>query len=878
MAASNDSIPFIAAFEMSPGPVVYPSCLPLELPPPYGRPNIERSASPAADPIPCALREDFIEDCSHAKLANFIWRRRATAHHLTDLQRNECPMPFCRKLFNDLGEMIFHLQRCPEVARGYYWCWDCYRAEKIPFAHQNSFATTVKKVKRVLSKSLSFKRKRSRTEDQAASTAGPSATGSSTTSPSPTVPEIFGRESPQELLGNPRLPPQCPDQLNSAELPGELPGELLPGSQYPSQTGSAELPGKLPPAPQYLKQLNSAELPGEPLPAPQYPNYFAPPLARAPPAPSLSKVSVMSLNTSMRPRRGSQISLISPLTAMPLAARRGLSPLFIESTAGETASPITDAPFCESPVQLDEPVCWPAQQSSSPTKASSWDSITTYAAPPKDAPELAVSCGPFELEGSTQEGVLVSPEKLSYPDPTDSFAKLKSHSASVEPIYDSPTKLPGTPQGDPVHARASQEDSPLLNVLKQSVSARFKDMSKSFGVGPLVGSLRSMTAEGILFAGIDELERQLCGQQGGVVDKFCFASLALAMADAHELEAFHTRMVSDVERFVQSDGRIGLGLVFLNASTCFLDGLQSHLHFTLSHRCDRVCECRILNPMDRMSTDFLQVTIGNIDSMTQGSSVRDIELDLISSPRRYNHPQPNIDPTTFFEAYLPAVHDLFDNSYCNCTGRTDHYRWTLAFMRQYYFARLPSPAAGESRQNSWGSMASSSTVWGSDQPSELQTLHKTAIPVEVQSKTHPPRTTLSPRPPRTPSPQRPCRKAPALAKRRPSRSLLPRRESRLSGSQDTYSCPHCEYEATGTDRGKLFRRHMTKHDDTEVMYVCDFPAKNGLACRKQYNRKDNLQAHQKKAQHSHVGKPTRLLRKRTNTMTAVKLKHKPNIE
>lgn len=157
-------------------------------------------------------------------------------------------------------------------------------------------------------------------------------------------------------------------------------------------------------------------------------------------------------------------------------------------------------------------------------------------------------------------------------------------------------------------------------------------------------------------------------------------------------------------------------------------------------------------------------------------------------------------------------------------------------MRQYYGNQSPHYyPTRDPRQNSWNSGSSTVVDW-----SALQ------LPL------------YSPK-----SPVYSVTKSVTRRRRQSIPKALPRRNAvAMTQQAETETCPMCSYAATGTDRHKLVRRHMKRHDETEELYQCGFPTMDGSVCEKSYNRRDNLRAHQKKEWHAHGGREKRLLRKR----------------
>ncbi|OIW22497.1 hypothetical protein CONLIGDRAFT_687500 [Coniochaeta ligniaria NRRL 30616] len=321
---------------------VYPRCQSPE--PLLHRPtpvNIARSVSPTADPTPCALRENPVEDCSHAKLVNWIWRSRATAFHLEDRQRNECPMPLCRQVFNDFDGMITHLHGCAEVAKGLYWCWDCHRAEEFPLSHCRSckytwtqsnsiLGNTMKKVKRVLSNSSnslkkSLKGKRTRKD-----------TNVSPVSPTTPVSELFGRDAP------------VPDPASPTTPISELSGREAP---------VPELQSSVPP---YDSHFHTQSSQPQPLVSPN---------------PWANFVSVQAVDSVARQ---------SPLTTYPAelpAATSGFLGLTCIASlvnAADRSSPLTNGALCESPTTMEDASNLMDFVSWTQPKSSSWSSTVTY--------------------------------------------------------------------------------------------------------------------------------------------------------------------------------------------------------------------------------------------------------------------------------------------------------------------------------------------------------------------------------------------------------------------------------------------------------------------------------------------------------------------
>lgn len=349
------------------------------------------------------LRENLVEDCSHAKLVNWIWHSRANASHLDDSQRNECPMPLCRKVFSDFPGMIAHLHGCPEVATGLYWCWDCYRAEVFPVSHCRSckytwaqsssiFGNTMKKVKRALSDPFrrSLKGKRTRKDTNVSPVTSTTATSPTTpTPPTTAISELFGN-SVHELQSP--IPPY--DQYFQPQHSSQL----QPLASPSPWANFASIEPADPVARQAPRTAYPAELPAHSAPCLDF--FIAPSSGRPVPSSSPSNASSLSFRTRSQQPRGSLVSLASP--RLSVVGSENFSPLSVPATTADAAgrsSPLADSVLCESPTTLEDASdlnqdfsCWPQP------KPSSWSSIDTYIGHAGDVTDLRPAV--CELEGS----------------------------------------------------------------------------------------------------------------------------------------------------------------------------------------------------------------------------------------------------------------------------------------------------------------------------------------------------------------------------------------------------------------------------------------------------------------------------------------------
>jgi hypothetical protein len=610
---------------------------------------------------------------------------------------------------------------------------------------------------------------------------------------------------------------------------------------------------------------------------------------RPTPSSSMSNVSLMSFQASTQPPQGSIVSLTSPRST--LAVSKGtcvspLTPLSTATTAGQSSSPLTDSMLCESPTEMEGMGGFNGGTAPwTELKSSSWSSAPTFLS--QDSAFLSPALQFSELEGSMPESPELRFQKASHTTQSDHY------SPTVLPpslhLEHPKTCLQPAADADSEHAHASGRKSSLLEELEKSLAAELNNVRHHLGVGPLMNYLREKHVREILLIGIDELERQLAGWSGDATDKLCFAYLARAMAGEFESDLpahFCGQLDIDMERFVWSGGEGSLTSRFDTASRYFLDGkscsqslinqnkqltpiligLQVHLHADLEHRCGRLCNCdtssRVTaDSLAGLSASFPEVSFQSIDTILQNginSTTRDVELELISLPRldslvcyttahhlqRLDGVQADtwvqspLEPDAFFHQYLPAVHNICDQFYCNCHDRSAYHRWAVGFMRQYYGqTSLRQPVATESRQNSWNSSTSTALDWAEPHV-RSDAASKQATPV-------------------------PASKAVSSQQaRRPHRSASRRRSRPIRRETKKEVCPHCPYAAAGADRLKLLRRHIKTHEGTEELFECGFPSTDGSVCSKRYNRSDNLRSHQRRERHGNGGRERRLLRKR----------------
>lgn len=350
-------------------------------------------------------------------------------------------MPTCRQLFNDFHQMITHLQDCPEVVRGLYWCWDCYRTEEFSLCHcrsckhtwtqsNSTLGNTMKKVTRALSNSLrrSLKGKRARKE-----TSVPPVTPPTETS------ELFGNAVPNL---QPSIAPCDPYSRQQSSQPQPLASSDLwanfaslesidtSAPQTPLATYAAELPAELATSPGFF----FGPSPGQPMPS----------------SSSLSNVSLMSFHSPNQPPRGSLVSLASPRSSV--GGSRILSPLSAHpATAGgaaHTPSPLTDTVFCESPTTMEDGGD-PSKNFASwaPLHSSSWSSGDTYIAPASDFADAQQPHFP-ELQGSLPETAALHFQ--------NNLASLESNSFLADSMRPS-VKIPA-PEGYELPAKESRPE------------------------------------------------------------------------------------------------------------------------------------------------------------------------------------------------------------------------------------------------------------------------------------------------------------------------------------------------------------------------------------------------------------------------------------
>lgn len=522
---------------------------------------------PPVAQTPNSLRENLVEDCSHAKLVNWVWRKRASAFHLDDRQRNECPMPLCRQLFNDFDDMIAHLQGCVEVARGWYWCWDCYRAEEFPLAQcrsckctwtqsSSTFSKTVKRVKRVLSNSLrrSLKGKRTRKENNALTPALASPLSELSAHP---VPSLHTSTPPYDWYptqeSSPAHQTACADPwANFASI-----------ASVPSANTQSHFNNSLP-------ELSASTS--------DYSNFFfsLPPPGRSTASSSLTtNVSLLSFGSPSQQRRGSLVSTATPRSSV--SGSQVLSPFSPLSTTitGAASYPLTDRVVCESPTEMED--ASETNQARGPwahPKAPSWSSTMTYVSHGGSIPDTLPRFS--ELEGSppdmngpqlfNQSGRSAStpfPEEFT-PQTISPWTTKSSH------------LLPFTHA--PQRTHADKRKSPLLEALMGSITTKLNNTKQHLGVGPLMNRLQSKSVHDIVLTGIDELERQLAGLSGGAIDKLCFIFVCRAMAGECEKDlpkGFCTQMDADMGRHLWSHGHDILNTRNMDASRYFLDGKET---------------------------------------------------------------------------------------------------------------------------------------------------------------------------------------------------------------------------------------------------------------------------------------------------------------
>lgn len=283
------------------------------------------------------MREMPTKDCPHARFVSWVIRNRQMVPGLDEQQRNECPMPICRGIvFGDFDSLVEHLQTCPEVARGLYFCLEHRLVEPFPLGSSRSC-----KCRWVRSRSLLKSVKQGM--KQGMKKAIPS---------SHWMPSLGGKrplksEEPVSLPAS--AASVVPESMchGVAELTGQAVRPELPTSfshQPPADYAPSEMGADLTSSP--FCALPLEELPGEPW---DYANYNQSHRAQhATPLYPQSTISSMGFSGS---GSGSSVPQISPQSTLHSPGSQ--YPLSLNTTVGDSPQVWTDINLCGSPTTID---------------------------------------------------------------------------------------------------------------------------------------------------------------------------------------------------------------------------------------------------------------------------------------------------------------------------------------------------------------------------------------------------------------------------------------------------------------------------------------------------------------------------------------------
>jgi len=91
---------------------------------------------------------------------------------------------------------------------------------------------------------------------------------------------------------------------------------------------------------------------------------------------------------------------------------------------------------------------------------------------------------------------------------------------------------------------------------------------------------------------------------------------------------------------------------------------------------------------------------------------------------------------------------------------------------------------------------------------------------------------------------------------------VPRDASANPSPAESLECKVCGQKFQGNAVRRLLRRHLQRHNPSEVVFVCNSPTGDGTRCQRCYNREDNLVQHRRKKGHRRIGEQIKRLRQR----------------
>ena len=381
---------------------------------------------PATDEYPAnrcsSMQYNLAEDCPHAKFVNYLVQERREAILLPDSQRNECPMPLCRgKVFDNFSLMVEHLQGCPGVAAGLFYCLGHGRVEEYALGHCRSYKcqwahsprslrNAVKSVKKAITNPhwMSLGGKRAHKPDEV-----------SPSLPSPTTNTLFeltNDEITPELMGQ-DVPLELPTSLFMDDI--HMPSFPPRYEAHAMETSSPMYRSCYPPA-----QAERSREPGG------YPVRYG---MHRPPVYSQSTVSSIGSSAS-----GLSMSQVSPQASMDSPTRR--VPLSLDTTVGGSPPEWADQ-YSYSPIATHN-----ADNTSSfhlpQQKKHSWGSETTFFGSSSDDIHQGMNfyeskVAPLELEGSFPSADQSVPQEMAGTDFTDAM----STAGFFPPLPGIPTNL-----------------------------------------------------------------------------------------------------------------------------------------------------------------------------------------------------------------------------------------------------------------------------------------------------------------------------------------------------------------------------------------------------------------------------------------------------
>lgn len=295
---------------------------------------------------------------------------------------------------------------------------------------------------------------------------------------------------------------------------------------------------------------------------------------RSTPSKSFTGVSDMSETTASTHGRDSLVSVYSRPTVSSSSTTLSLPPICTATKPLDTQKPTYVESLTQSPIDTDDGDLSSEVSFISGPQVETPAMVAGQFSPKHTAKQTFAP--PRNCSSSVLPTVLSLSSELHQQE-----SYLPSQSIPRQTTWN-PDPAPTNPTGFSPEALAPADQASVakLERLKVTLSNLRKSEQNNVTDRIWAGSMSDLPDEFVLRGALDTFGKLRMGvKEDLIISKFCFAYLTLAMAveiGESVPETYHTDLRDDFNRFVDTDGDLGLTWRFLNVASLYLNGKQSN--------------------------------------------------------------------------------------------------------------------------------------------------------------------------------------------------------------------------------------------------------------------------------------------------------------